>query len=384
MKKIIFTCIILFIILLNIIFYKIKYSKIDLNNYKVKTYNNINYPYFNYKLLDNMIKEYISSLEEGTTLEYRLNTYDDILNIFFKSTYNNKISYKNFNINKSLEIINNNKIIDLNIMESFILEKFNNKYSSNIYKVIKNNNYENMSIEINNSIVNIYYDNYIFKNIPYEVYISFKGKNYKEVINVNYTKVVAFTFDDGPGKYTINIMRTLLENDSKATFFELGNKMKYNQDIVKELTLKGMEVSSHTYSHKNLNNLSKENVLSEINSTNIIYNEITSSNIRYIRPPYGSLNEEVKKEVNMPIILWSLDTKDWLYKDSDKIYNYIINNIKDGDIILMHDIHETTLEAVKKVLPILKEMGFKITTVSELSSIKGYTIENGKVYSSFN
>ena len=85
----------------------------------------------------------------------------------------------------------------------------------------------------------------------------------------------------------------------------------------------------------------------------------------------------------MPIILWSLDTKDWLYKDDDRIYSYIINNIKDGDIVLMHDIHETTLEAVKRVLPILKKMGYKVTTVSELASLKGYTLENGKVYNSF-
>lgn len=383
-NKIKFTLLIFIIILINVLFYKINFKKIDLNDYKIKTFNSIEYPYFNYKLLDNKIKEYITSLNSKVTLEYKLNTNNDVLNIFFKVTEDDKVSYKNFNISiKSLEIINNNRIIDLNIIGNIILEKFQNKYSKKIYEVIESNNYKNMSLEINENRINIYYDNHIFKDVPYEVYVTLKGKNYKEVINVKYDKVVAFTFDDGPSKYTIDVVDALLENDAKGTFFELGNRMKYSQNIIKELTDKGMEVGSHTYSHKNLNNLSKKSVLSEINSTNIIYNEITGSNIKFIRPPYGNLNEEVKSDINMPIILWSLDTKDWLYKDDDRIYSYIINNIKDGDIVLMHDIHETTLEAVKRVLPILKKMGYKVTTVSELASLKGYTLENGKVYNSF-
>ncbi len=380
--KFIFLIFIIFLIIL--LYYKINLNKIDLNNYKIKTFNNKEYPYFNYKILDNIIKDYIVSLNSGATLEYKVNNSNNVLNIFFKLTEKEKIYYKNFNVDiKSLEIISNNTIIDLNIVGSVILEKFQNKYSKKIYEIIKNNNYKNMSLEINGDNINIYFDNYIFRDIPYEVYITLKGKNHKELVNVKYDKVVAFTFDDGPGKFTLNIVDALIENDAKATFFELGNRMKYSQDITKELVSKGMEVGSHTYSHKNLNNLSRKDILSEINSTNIIYNEITGLNIRFIRPPYGNLNEEVKKDITTPIILWSLDTKDWLYKDDEKIYSYIINNIKDGDIVLMHDIHETTLEAVKRVLPVLSKMGYKVTTVGELASLKGYTLENEKVYTSF-
>lgn len=380
--KFIFLIFIIFLIIL--LYYKINLNKIDLNNYKIKTFNNKEYPYFNYKILDNIIKDYIVSLNSGATLEYKVNNSNNVLNIFFKLTEKEKIYYKNFNVDiKSLEIISNNTIIDLNIVGSVILEKFQNKYSKKIYEIIKNNNYKNMSLEINGDNINIYFDNYIFRDIPYEVYITLKGKNHKELVNVKYDKVVAFTFDDGPGKFTLNIVDALIENDAKATFFELGNRMKYSQDITKELVSKGMEVGSHTYSHKNLNNLSRRDILSEINSTNIIYNEITGLNIRFIRPPYGNLNEEVKKDITTPIILWSLDTKDWLYKDDEKIYSYIINNIKDGDIVLMHDIHETTLEAVKRVLPVLSKMGYKVTTVGELASLKGYTLENEKVYTSF-
>lgn len=195
-----------------------------------------------------------------------------------------------------------------------------------------------------------------------------------------YDKVIAFTFDDGPSEYTIEIVDALIENNAKATFFELGSKMKNNQKITKYANEKGMEIASHSYSHKNLNELNIRELLNEINSTNIIYKEITGSDIKLMRPPYGNNNEYLVKLINKPIIMWNIDTEDWLNKDSETIYNHIINNISDGSIVLMHDIYYETVLAVKKVLPVLKDMGYKVTTVSELAYIKDKTLENGKIY----
>ena len=195
-------------------------------------------------------------------------------------------------------------------------------------------------------------------------------------------KVIYLTFDDGPSGYSTQVADALIANDSKATFFELGNRMKYNQEIVKELYDKGMEVASHTYAHKNLNKLSVEEIDEEINSTNIIFNEITGDNIKYVRPPYGNANELVRSRMSTPIINWNVDTEDWLSRDSEKIYNHILENAEDGDIILMHDIYPETLEAVKKVLPVLRERGFKITTISGLAEEKGRTLEVGHIYRS--
>lgn len=217
-------------------------------------------------------------------------------------------------------------------------------------------------------------------------YMKIKESN-RELLDVTeieinkYDKVVAFTFDDGPSEYTTKIVDLLVKNNSKATFFQLGNRMKYNQKITKYVYEKGMEVSSHSYSHKNLNNLNIRDLLSEINSTNIIFNEITGSNISLMRPPYGINNEYINKMINKPIIMWNIDTNDWLYRDSEKIYEHIIKNISDGSIILMHDIYPETVIAVENVLPVLNNMGYKVTTVSELAKIKDIKLENGKMYS---
>ena len=386
MKKRIIYAIILIFILITILFI-INIKKNNKNtltlSYEIRKLNGIEYPYFNYDKLDIEINKIIKE-NIFDNMEWKVNKSNKVINVFFKFNLNGNTWYKSINIslNKG-DILDNKEILDYNLLGDVILNKFESKYSKSIYKIIKDNNFKNASLLIDNKGITIYYDKTLFKNIIYEVFITLKDENNINAFNNNYDKVVAFTFDDGPGKYTTLIMKALLENDSKATFFELGEAMKYNQEITRELYFNGMEVGSHTYSHKNLNILSFEQRMSEINSTNIIYNEITKDNIKLLRPPYGITDKSLLKEVDTPIILWNLDTKDWLYRDEDKIYDYIVNNIKDGSIILMHDIHEETLEAVKKVLPHLREIGYKITTVSELASEKGVTLEKGKIYSSF-
>lgn len=195
--------------------------------------------------------------------------------------------------------------------------------------------------------------------------------------------MVAFTFDDGPSIYTKDFVNTLNEYGFKATFFELGNRIKYNQGVVEYLLNNGMEVASHSYSHKNLNILGDKEIDSEVNSTSIIFNEITKESIKLFRPPYGNLEKNILDRINYPIIMWDIDSYDWLYKDEEIVYKNIINNIKDGSIVLMHDVYITSLEALKKVLPELKAMGYTVTTVSELASSKGYTLENKTKYYSF-
>ena len=192
--------------------------------------------------------------------------------------------------------------------------------------------------------------------------------------------MVALTFDDGPNENTLEILDCLLANDSKATFFELGNRMKNNKEITKKLYDNSMEIGSHTYSHKYLTRISKDEALNEINSVSILFNEITNDNIKLLRAPYGSVNSEVRNLSPFPIILWSIDTKDWLYKDSDKSLPIILSNVSDGDIILMHDIHKTTIELVKRAVPELKARGFELVTVSEMAKYKNYELENGVVY----
>ena len=167
-------------------------------------------------------------------------------------------------------------------------------------------------------------------------------------------------------------------NNSSATFFMLGNKMKYNKDIVTLVDNSNSEVASHTYSHKYLTKISKKDILNEINSVNTIYNEITGKKIKYVRPPYGSYNDTVLQTLQEPLILWNIDPKDWLVRNSNTIYKHIVNNACDGCIIVMHDTYKETLEAVKKVIPKLHEMGYEVVSISKLSEIKNVELQKNK------
>lgn len=368
-----------------LIYYKYKINnKTDLIN-KLNAYTeeklskDIIYPKFNYYKIDNSINK-ITNDYKDSRIKYEIFINENYLNIFFTIIKDNKIIYKNidFNINKNkLE-----NIIDYNLYSDLILDKVKYKYSTEIYNEIRKDKFKNCSYKINDDGIHFYFNNDLFKNIPYVVFIYIPNENEEEVFTIKYDKVIAFTFDDGPSDYTIEIMKTLILNNSKATFFELGNRMKYNQEIIKELLSNNMEIGSHTYAHKNLNNLTKEEIDEEVNSTNIIFNEITGENIKLLRTPYGNANDLVKSKVNLPIISWNIDTKDWLYRDSDYVYNEIINKVESGDIILMHDIYPETVEAVKKVVPYLTSKGYKITTVSELANTNNINLEKGKIYRS--
>ncbi len=197
-------------------------------------------------------------------------------------------------------------------------------------------------------------------------------------------KTVALTFDDGPnGSKTLRLVELLHQNKMHATFFMVGNRMATAPDVIKEVLKTGNEVGSHSYNHKNLTRLTKEELLEEEKSTNLIYKSITGQDLKLLRPPYGNVNDTMKQNLNLTFINWNLDTEDWRYRNTNHIYDSVINKVKDGDIILMHDLYETTIEAVEKLLPELYVRGFQVVSVSELANIKGQTLEVHKVYRSF-
>lgn len=197
-------------------------------------------------------------------------------------------------------------------------------------------------------------------------------------------KTVALTFDDGPnGSKTLRLVELLHQNKMHATFFMVGNRMATAPNVIKEVLKTGNEVGSHSYNHKNLTRLTKEELLEEEKSTNLIYKSITGQDLKLLRPPYGNVNDTMKQNLNLTFINWNLDTEDWRYRNTNHIYDSVINKVKDGDIILMHDLYETTIKAVEKLLPELYVRGFQVVSVSELANIKGQTLEVHKVYRSF-
>ncbi len=193
--------------------------------------------------------------------------------------------------------------------------------------------------------------------------------------------MVALTFDDGPHpEYTDKIVDCLNKNESNATFFVLGRSVKAFKGVVRRTYLAGNDIGNHSYSHPELIFKSNDEVESQIVETDKLIKDEIDKNSYYFRPPYGAFNSRVIRIVNKPVILWDVDTLDWKYKNADRVYNYVLDNMKDGSIVLMHDIHETTLEATLKLIPEIKKRGYQIVSLSQLEKYKKIKIKRSKVY----
>ena len=121
--------------------------------------------------------------------------------------------------------------------------------------------------------------------------------------------------------------------------------------------------------------------MEELAKTNEVYKEITGQNITITRPPYGAIDNSIKEGVDTIFVKWNVDSLDW--KEKTKFIDNIMNVVDDGDIILLHDIHETTVNGLSTLLPLLYSKGFQVVSVSELASIKGFNMENKNVYFKF-
>ncbi|CDD34476.1 polysaccharide deacetylase [Roseburia sp. CAG:309] len=195
-------------------------------------------------------------------------------------------------------------------------------------------------------------------------------------------KAVALTFDDGPSRDNDGtILETLQANGAHATFFVLGNRARVDGDIMQMILDAGCEIASHSWDHPQLSKIKWKKAKSQIDRTDRIVSKLLNGyQISLLRPPYGSISKTMRKKVKKPMILWSLDTEDWKSRNAKKVFNRVKKEVKDGDIILMHDIHPETAEAVKKIVPWLSEQGYDMLTVTELMARKGKTMEGGKAY----
>lgn len=193
-------------------------------------------------------------------------------------------------------------------------------------------------------------------------------------------KMIALTFDDGPNYNTSRLIDVLNEYNVKATFFVLGSRAFDNEEIIRKMSDSGMEIGNHTFNHLLLTRESEDVIKREIEDTNNIIYSFTGKMPSLLRPSYGSVNSKIKRMVNMPIIIWDIDTLDWKYHNSKRITSRVVNKARDGDIILMHDIYSASVNAVLNIIPILQKEGYEFVTVSELFYYKGITLDNGKVY----
>lgn len=219
----------------------------------------------------------------------------------------------------------------------------------------------------NNSVSRINKTNY-----EYDVVINRKIDKSK--------KMIALTFDDGPNYNTSKVIDVLNKYDIKATFFVLGSRAINNKDILKKMADSGMEIGNHTYNHLLLTKYDENKIRSEIEDTSEVIYSATKKRPKLLRPSYGSVNNKIKKVANMPIIIWDIDTLDWKYHNSKRITSRVVNKVRDGDIILMHDIYSASLNALSNIISILQDNGYEFVTIDELFYYKGISLENGKVY----
>lgn len=196
-------------------------------------------------------------------------------------------------------------------------------------------------------------------------------------------KMIALTFDDGPGPYTKDIVKCLKKNNSTATFFVVGSRVNSYKGAVKEAYKAGCEIGNHSFNHSNLANLSKESVAKQMRDTDKRVKKITGKNTTVMRTPYGSTGGSAKSGVGKPIILWSIDTLDWKTRNKGKTVSAVMGHVQDGDIVLMHDIHKETKAAALELIPKLRKQGYQLVTVSELAKYRGYKLKKGSVYRNF-
>ena len=179
-------------------------------------------------------------------------------------------------------------------------------------------------------------------------------------------RCIALTFDDGPGIYTEQLLDMLQERNAKATFFVVGTEAEGFVPTIQRTHSEGHQIGTHSWSHKLLTRMSAADAAADTERTNKLVFDITGEMPTIMRPPYGGTNQAIIDEIAMPEILWSIDPQDWKYKSSHYVANHIINHAHRGAIVLMHDIHGTTVDAVPQVVDTLLAQGYTLVTIDEL------------------
>ncbi len=210
---------------------------------------------------------------------------------------------------------------------------------------------------------------------------AFKNPDFDYTTGIDPDKpVIALSFDDGPSQYTERIVAALTKNHASATFFMVGYNVQNHKSLVRLVYDSGFEIGNHTSDHKRLTDLSRKDITSEVFDNEDLINSVIPAGELVVRPPYGSYNETVGSVVQRPMFNWSVDSQDWKTRDADSIVTQIKKDAKDGYIVLMHDLYESTAEAAERIIPWLINEGYQVTDISTMFKARGVKPENGELY----
>lgn len=194
-------------------------------------------------------------------------------------------------------------------------------------------------------------------------------------------KLIALTFDDGPGPYTNRLLDGLAERNVSVTFFTLGSRAEQYTDTIRRAYREGHQIAQHSYDHPELTAKSDDQVRWQIGHTKDILNDVLDQSFTYlVRPPYGSYNSRVLSLLGAPAIQWSIDPLDWKDRNAYTVRDRIVSDAFDGAIILAHDIHSTTVDGALMAIDKLLAQGYEFVTVNELFRRRGVKLENGQCY----
>ena len=194
-----------------------------------------------------------------------------------------------------------------------------------------------------------------------------KEYEYRRYINEN-RPMVAVTYDDGPFIPVDEVIfETMNEYDAKCTFYIVGDRLSEdNLESVGKAISYGFEIGSHSENHQDLRKSSGEEAMHIIKLVNEYVDEKLRYKIKTYRPPYGYRNYEMEQIIDMPCIMWNVDSKDWKYRDDDETYNRIMSGVSPDDVILMHSLYYSTGRATQRLVPDLIDQGYQLVTISEL------------------
>lgn len=193
--------------------------------------------------------------------------------------------------------------------------------------------------------------------------------------------LVALTFDDGPRNSTTGrLLDGLALREVPATFFLVGNRIEGSEELIRRMAADGHQIGIHTFEHVVVSDLSRKDFDLQVGKTRALLAEILGDGEFWLRPPYGLFDSSVRKWADCPIILWSVDPEDWKDHDVERIVASVVERVEDGDVILMHDIYQSSVEAAIRIVDALEEKGFCFVTVEQLMARQGIVPEAGVIF----
>ena len=193
--------------------------------------------------------------------------------------------------------------------------------------------------------------------------------------------LVALTFDDGPRNLTTGpLLEGLALREVPATFFLVGYRIAGSEELIREMAAAGHQIGVHTYDHVAVAGLSRRDFDLQVGKTRAVLTRLLGPGDYWLRPPYGIADETTSRWADSPLVLWSVDPEDWRDGDADRVVAAVLEHVKDGDIILMHDIYDSSVEAALRIVDALLGEGYCFVTVEQLMALRGVEPEKGAAY----